>query len=220
MTTLQKLEAVAREKAGYERELENTLSEMDKAADGNDREAIKALQAESASLKSLIESCDRRAEKLRNDMSKEGRRARCAANDAHLEAFNALADSLPAKAQKVMQAADKFIAELRSLRKDADQAGQHFRALIKNDAGHFRETCVALISHADLTNEAFGNALVDHLATAELFETLAPTRRGQLNRLHMQPFNEVTERLLRRSLLCAQEMRDRANSAIQGEIHE
>lgn len=220
MTTLEKLEAVASEKAGYERELANALAEMDKAADGNDREAIKALQAESASLQSLIESCDRRAEKLRNDMSEEGRRARCAANDTHLEAFNALADSLPTKAQKVMQAADKFIAELRSLRKDADQAGQHFRALIKNDAGHFRESCISLINHADLTNEAFGNALVDHLATAELFETLAPSRRGQLNRLHMQPLSDVAERLLQRSLLCAQEMRNRANASIQGEGHE
>lgn len=220
MTTLDKLEAVAREKAGYERELANAFATMDKAADSNDREAVKALQAEAASLKSLIESCDRRAEKLRHDMSEEGRRARCAANDAHLEAFNTLADSLPAKAQKVMQTADKFIAELRSLRKDADQAGQHFRALIKNDFGHFRETCISLINHADLTNDVFGNALVDHLAASELFETLAPTRRGQLHRLHMQPLNDVVEQLLRRSVLCAQEMRDRANAAIQGEGHE
>lgn len=220
MNTLERLEAVAREKAGYETELENALAEMDKAADDNDREAIKALQAESASLQSLIESCDRRAEKLRHDMSAEGRRARCAANDAHLEAFTALAESLPVRAAEVIQAADKLIAELRSLREDADQAGQHFRALIKNGHGHFRDSCVSLIGHADLTNEAFGNALVDHLAAAELFETLAPTRRGQLQRLHMQPLDNVAEHLLKRSVLCAQEMRERANAAIQGEGHE
>jgi len=220
MTTLERLEAVAREKAGYETELENALAEMDKAADVNDRETIKALQAESASLQSLIESCDRRAEKLRHDMSAEGRRARCAANDAHLEAFTTLAESLPVRAAEVMQAADKLIAELRSLREDADQAGQHFRALINNERGHFRDSCISLIHHADLTNEAFGSALVDHLATAELFETLAPTPRGQLHRLHMQALDAVTERLLQRATVCAQEMHDRANAAIQGEGHE
>lgn len=220
MTTLEKLKAVASEKAGYERELAGAFAALDRAADDNDRETVKALQAETTSLKSLIDSCDRRAEKLREDMSEEGRRARCAANDAHIEAFSAMADKLPVKARKVMQAADKFIAELQSFRNDADQAGQHFRALIKNGQGHFRDSCVALISHADLTNEAFGNALVDHLATAELFETLAPSRRGQLHRLHTHPLDNVVEHLLQRSVLCAQEMRDRANAAIQGEGRE
>jgi hypothetical protein len=220
MNTLQRLEAVAREKAGYQSELNSTFSAIDQAANDGDRMTIKALQADAASLQSLIESCDRRAEKLRHDMSAEGVLARCAANDANLEAFAALADSLPKKARKVMQAADKFIAELQGLRDDGNQAGKHFRALIGNTQGHFRDACVSLISRADLTNEEVGNAIVDHLAAAGLFDTLAPTHYGKLQRLHMQPLDAVVGQLLQRSGLCAQEMRDRANASIQGESHE
>ena len=80
MNAQQKIEAIAKEKAGHGQTLETLQAALDAAADAGDLAEVKRVQTETAAVQELVASCDRRAEKLQSDLIAEQKAAQRKAN--------------------------------------------------------------------------------------------------------------------------------------------
>lgn len=193
MNTAQKIEAVAKEKADYENSIEVFKAEIDTAADAGNIAEVKRLQAEIAGLQPLVDSCDRRAEKLQADLIEEQKAAQRKANDAALAKFKAAAKRLPPRAHKIGQIVATLAAELEAFHADAREASDGAYILVKQADMARPHDYLHLCAYTSFTDNVLGHCLGDELRKAEIFTRLAPHGSLHLERLDLPPIGECIE---------------------------
>lgn len=193
MNTAQKIEAVAKEKADYENSIEVFKAEIDTAADAGNIAEVKRLQAEIAGLQPLVDSCDRRAEKLQADLIEEQKAAQRKANDAALAKFKAAAKRLPPRAHKIGQIVANLAAELEAFHADAREASDGAYILVKQADEARPHDYLHLCAYTSFTDNVLGHCLGDELRKADIFTRLAPHGSLRLERLDLPPIGECIE---------------------------
>jgi len=214
MPDIQKIEAVAKHKATYQHDLKLAQTAIDKAADAGKMTEVKTLQSEIAGLTALIESCDRRIEKLQQETTEEEKQARRNANDAAFAGYRNCSSQLVPKARRIMQAAATLAAELKSFHLDADQAGGHYIHLARQLNGRERETAQDFLGTVRFIDGALGVALSEELRKLGVFNTLAPTARLELQRYDLPAMDEVVETRNENLADRVAQIYERANAAI------
>lgn len=192
MNAQQKIEAIAKEKAGHEQTLETLQAALDAAADAGDLAEVKRVQTETAAVHELVASCDRRAEKLHADLIAEQKAAQRKANDAALAEFKAAYKRLPPRAHKIGQIVASLAAELKAFHADAHEAAHCTYTLVKqiNQARAHDYLCV----YVSFTDDVLGHCISDELRKAGIFNKLAPNNHVQLPRLDLPPIGECIEK--------------------------
>lgn len=187
MNTTQKIEAIAREKAGHEQTLENLRAALDAAADAGNLAEVKRVQTETAAVQELLASCDRRADKLQSNLIEEQKVAQRKANDGHLAEYKAASKRLPPRARKVGQIIATLAAELEAFHADSAIAANCAYALVKQLSEPRRSSFESLPLYANFKDNVLGHCVSDELRKAGIFTALAPHGSLRLERLDLPP---------------------------------
>ncbi len=193
MNTTQKLEAIAKEKAGHEQTLETLQAALDAAADAGNLAEVKRVQTETAAVQGLVASCDRRAEKLQADLIAEQKVAQRKANDAALAKFKAAAKRLPPRAHKIGQIIANLAAELEAFHADAREASGGVYDLVTQAERVRSHDYLHLCTYVTFTDNVLGHCVSDELRKAGIFTRLAPHGSLRLERLDLPPIGECIE---------------------------
>ncbi len=193
MNAQQKIEAIAKEKAGHEQTLETLQAALDAAADAGNLAEVKRVQTETAAVQELVASCDRRAEKLQADLIAEQKAAQRKANDAALAKFKAAAKRLPPRAHKIGQIVATLAAELEAFHADAREASDGAYDLVTQAERARSHDYLHLCTYAAFTDNVLGHCLGDELRKADIFTRLAPHGSLRLERLDLPPIGECIE---------------------------
>lgn len=193
MNAQQKIEAIAKEKAGHEQTLENLQAALDAAADVGDLAEVKRVQTETAAVQELVASCDRRAEKLQADLIAEQKVAQHKANAAALAKFKAASKRLPPRAGKIGQIVAALAAELEAFHADAREAADGAYILVKQADMVRPHDYLHLCAYTAFTDNVLGHCLGDELRKAGIFTRLAPHGSVRLERLDLPAIGEVVE---------------------------
>lgn len=194
MNAQQKIEAIAKEKAGHEQTLETLQAALDAAADAGNLAEVKRVQTETAAVQELVASCNRRAEKLQADLIEEQKAAQRKANDASLAKFKAAANRLPPRAHKIGQIVASLAAELEAFHADAREASDGTYDLVSQAERVRSHDYLHLCTYAAFTDNVLGHCLSDELRKAEIFTRLAPHGSVRLERLDLPPLGECIEK--------------------------
>lgn len=193
MNAQQKIEAIAKEKAGHEQTLEKLQAALDAAADAGNLAEVKRVQTETAAVQELVASCDRRAEKLQADLIAEQKAAQRKANDAALAKFKAAAKRLPPRAHKIGQIVASLAAELEAFHADAREGANAAFTLVKQADMLRHHDYLHLCSYVAFNDDVLGHCISDELRKAGVFSDLAPNNHVQLPRLDLPPIGECIE---------------------------
>lgn len=193
MNAQQKIEAIAKEKAGHEQTLETLQAALDAAADAGDLAEVKRVQTETAAVQELVASCDRRAERLQADLIEEQKAAQRKANDAALAKFKAAFKRLPSHAHKIGQIIASLAAELEAFHADAREATDGVYDLVVQAERARPHDYLHLCPYTAFTDNVLGHCLGDELRKAEIFTRLAPHGSLRLERLDLPPIGETIE---------------------------
>lgn len=193
MNAQQKIEAIAKEKAGHEQTLETLQAALDAAADAGNLAEVKRVQTETAAVQELVASCDRRAEKLQADLIAEQKAAQRKANDAALAKFKAAAKRLPPRAHKIGQIVASLAAELEAFHADAREGANAAHDLVTQAERARSHDYLHLCTYAAFTDNVLGHCLGDELRKADIFTRLAPHGSLRLERLDLPPIGECIE---------------------------
>ena len=194
MNAQQKIEAIAKEKAGHEQTLETLQAALDAAADARNLAEVKRVQTETAAVQELVASCDRRAEKLQADLIAEQKAAQRKANDASLAKFKAAYKRLPPRAHKIGQIVASLAAELKAFHADAHEAAHYTYTLVKQINQARAHDYLNLCVYVSFTDDVLGHCISDELRKAGIFNKLAPNYHVQLPRLDLPPIGECIEK--------------------------
>jgi len=190
----QKVEAIAKEKAGHKQTLEALQAALDAAADARNLAEVKRVQTETAAVQELVASCDRRAEKLQADLIAEQKAAQRKANDAALAKFNAASKRLPPRAHKIGQIVASLAAELEAFHADAREASDGAYILVKQADEARPHDSLHLCAYTSFTDNVLGHCLGDELRKAGIFTSLAPNNHVELPRLDLPPIGQCIEK--------------------------
>lgn len=193
MNAQQKIEAIAKEKAGHEQTLKTLQAALDAAADAGNLAEVKRVQTETAAVQELVASCDRRAEKLQTSLAAEEKAAQRKANDAALAKFKTAAKRLPPRAHKIGQIIANLAAELEAFHTDAREASDGAYILVKQVDSLRAHDYLHLCVYTSFTDNVLGHCLSDELRKAEIFTRLAPHGSLRLERLNLPPIGECIE---------------------------
>ncbi|MEW6293905.1 MAG: hypothetical protein AB1544_11445 [Pseudomonadota bacterium] len=194
MNAKQKIEAIAKEKAGHEQALETLRVALDAAADAGNLAEVKRVQTDTAAVQELVASCDRRVEKLQADLIAEQKAAQRKANDAALAEFKAAYKHLPPRAHKIGQIIASLAAELEAFHADAREAAASAFPLVKQINAARAHDYLHLCGYVSFTDDVLGHCVSDELRKAGIFGELATNNHVDLPRLDLPPIGEVIEK--------------------------
>lgn len=193
MNAKQKIEAIAKEKAGHKQTLENLQLAMDAAADIGDLAEVKRVQSEIAAVQSLVDSCDRRAEKLKDDLIAEQKVIQLKANADAMAKFKDASNRLPPRAVKIGEIVAALADELKAFHADAREAADGAYILVKQADVLRPHDYLYLCGYTSFTDNVLGHCLGDELRKAGIFTRLAPHGSLRFERLDLPPIGEVIE---------------------------
>lgn len=193
MNAQQKIEAIAKEKAGHEQTLETLQADLDAAADAGNLAEVKRVQTETAAVQELLASCARRAEKLQANLIEEQKATQRKANDAHMAEFKAASKRLPPRARKIGQIIATLAVELEAFHADSAIAANCAYTLVKQLPEPRHSSFESLPLYANFKDNVLGHCVSDELRKAGIFTALAPHGSLRLERLDLPPIGETIE---------------------------
>lgn len=211
MNAKQKIEALAKEKAGHEQTLETLRVALDAAADAGNLAEVKRVQTDTAAVQELVASCDRRVEKLQADLIAEQKAAQRKANAAALAEFKAAYKHLTPRAHRIGEIVASLAAELKAFHADAREAAASAFPLVKQINAARAHDYLHLCGYVSFTDDVLGHCVSDELRKAGIFGELAPNNHVDLPRLDLPPIGEVIEKRVESLIQRVETVHDKVN---------